>query len=172
MANFTESSAWLRNMKLVFSQLDFNKDGVVDDRDVTQLAKYIAEHKGESGPEAEQKYFKMLKQSYIPCVPLVDHPNGVTADEYVEGMKKFVNLPDAKERLKEGADLLFDLMDTNKNGVITQAETCAFGRNVLKMDKDIGQLMHKNQDLNKDGVISNNELYMMVEKFYMSDTVN
>ena len=49
-------------------------------------------------------------------------PGGVTADEFVEGMKVLHQQPDAKEIVNAYSSLVFEVMDINKDGVISFSE--------------------------------------------------
>ena len=166
LSTFTDSPVWVGKMKTGFSSLDLNKDGFADDRDVAQIAKSIAKYKTED-PAFEQECYEQLKKS--TCYGIV--AKGVTADEYVEGMKKFVSLPDAKERIKQTADMIFSVIDVNQDGVITFEELSNYGKTVALMDDDMVDLIdvYEASDLNKDGVVDPDEFRIMYEKMYLTD---
>ena len=168
MATYTDSPVWVNKMKIRFNNLDLNKDGVVNENDIIKQVSTMAAKHGHLSLEEEKEICEKLKQSLGYGVVGVN-PNGVTVDEYVEGMRKFVNLPDAKEHMKKTADMFFVLIDTNKDGVISFEELFEYGRKVLEMGEDMIKLMYETSDLNKDGVIDTDEFRLMFERQYFTD---
>ena len=167
MATYTDSPVWVNKMKIRFNSLDLNKDGVVNENDIIEQVSIMAKH-GHLSLEEEKEICENLKQSLGYGVVGVN-PNGVTVDEYVEGMRKFVNLPNAKEHMRNTADMFFVLIDTNKDGVISFEELFEYGRKVLEMEEDMIKLMFETSDLNNDGVIDTDEFRLMFERQYFTD---
>ena len=87
----------------------------------------------------------------IQAVTLADD-KGVIEEEFVQKLKKFVSQPDAKERVKELADMIFDVIDANKNGVISYDEYVQF-HSILNASQKIIDTYFKTADTNNDGSI-------------------
>ena len=167
MATLADSPVWINKMKTRFNSLDLNKDGIADENDVLQIARITAKHAQVSSDD-EQKFLEKLKRSSAYGIIAVN-PNGVTVDEYVEGMKKFVNLPDAKERMNELADIIFSLVDINpKNGGISFEEFFEHMR-MIKMEENMIKLIFEVSNLNKDDVIDPEELRTMFRRLYLTE---
>ena len=167
MATFTDSPVWVNKVKAHFYTLDRNNDGICDENDLLQSAKFMAEDE-KVEPEVEQEYYQTLKR-FLGYGVVAVNPKGVTANEYIEGMKQLVNLPDAKERARKSAEMFFPLMDSNKDGVISFDELFAYVRRVYKMKEDMIELIYKSSDLNNDGVIDLDEFCTMFERYYLTD---
>ena len=86
-------------------------------------------------------------------------------------MKEFANLPDAKDRINELADIIFGLVDTDKDSVLSFEELFEYGRNVAMMDEDMVRLMFEVSDLNKDGVIDPEEFRTMIRRMYLTNEI-
>ena len=170
MATFTDSPVWIKKMKIRFNSMDLDKDGIANENDIIQVARSVSAKLANASPEVEQEVFEKLKKSTAYGVVAVN-PNGVNVDEYIEGMKKFANLPDAKERINELADITFALVDTDKNGVLSFEELYEYGTKVLMMEEDMVRLSFELMDLNKDGVIDLEEFRTMMGKVYLSDEI-
>ena len=170
MVTFTDSPVWINRMKIRFNSMDLDKDGISNENDIIQVARSVSAKLADASPEVEREMFEKMKKSTAYGVVAVN-PNGVNVDEYIEGMKKFSNLPDAKERINELANITFGLVDTNKDGVLSLEELYEYGRNVLMMEEDMYGLVFEVMDLNKDGVIDFEEFRTMLEKMYLSDEI-
>ena len=102
-------------MKMRFALLDVDKNGIVDTKDVAIIAKNLAAYRNQ-GSDEEKYYFKVMK-----ATSLVDE-KGVTEEEFIEKAKNFVSHPDAKEHVKTLVDIIFNIIDTNKDGLISYNE--------------------------------------------------
>ena len=76
----------INKMKTRFNSMDKNKDGIADENDIIEQASDIAKY-GNVSPKEEKEICEQLKRSLGYGVIGVN-PKGVTADEYVEGMRK------------------------------------------------------------------------------------
>ena len=118
-ASFTDNPAWINKMKMRFALLDVDKNGVINQDDIALVAKNIATYRRE-GEGAEKNYFKVLNAINTVELPEIDE------ETFVQEMKKFVSQPDAKERVKKLADMIFSVVDSNNDGVISYNEFCQF----------------------------------------------
>ena len=90
---------------------------------------------------------------------------GVTEKEFIEQTKKFVSQPDAKECVKELPDMVFEVIDANKNGVISYEEYSQ----VYKAFNAIQEMIDtyfKAADTNGDGVIDSSEIQESYIKYF------
>ena len=170
MATFTDSPVWINRMKMRFNSMDLDKDGISNENDVVQVARSVSAKLANASPEVERELFEKLKKSTAYGVVAVN-PNGVNVDEYIEGMKEFANLLDAKDRINELADIIFGLVDTDKDSVLSFEELFEYGRNVAMMDEDMVRLMFEVSDLNKDGVIDPEEFRTMIRRMYLTNEI-
>ena len=158
--SFTDSPTWIKKMKKRFTLLDVDKNGVVDTDDVAIVAKNLAAYRNQ-GSDEENHYFHVIKDT-----SLVDE-KGVTEDEFIERAKKFVSQPDAKERVKVLVDALFNIMDDNKDGLISYEEFLDFYKS-FNVPPDAIDMIFKDADANGDGVIDYSETYEISAKFYFT----
>ena len=77
--------------------------------------------------------------------------------------------PDAKEIIIAYADMYFDVMDVNKDGVVTYEEYYDFDKSVVNMDDETIDLLFKLFDKNQDGVIDREEKRDMILKYLLTD---
>ena len=121
-ASFTDHPAWIKKMKMRFDFLDADKNGIINQDDEALIAKNIATYRKE-GEDAEKNYRKILRTANSFSL---SGKREVDEETFVQEMKKFVSQPDAKERVKELADMIFSLIDGNNDGVISYNEFCQF----------------------------------------------
>ena len=159
-ASFTDNPAWINKMKMRFAILDVDKNGVVNQDDVALVAKNIATYRKE-GEGAEKNYFKILKSVFPFELPEIDE------ETFVQEMKKFVSQPDAKERVKKLADMIFSIVDSNNDGVISYNEFCQFCK-VLNANQELIDTLFKQADTNKDDVIDHLESQESFVKYFFS----
>ena len=158
--SFTDSPKWTKKMKWRFALLDVDKSGVVNNTDLAIVAKNLATYRNE-GPDEEKHYFKVIQ-----ATSLVDE-KGVTEEEFIERAKKFVSQPDSKERVKVLVDSVFNIMDANKDGVISYEEFLQFHKS-LNIEQEAIDMLFNVADVNGDGVIDYQETYESFVKFYFS----
>ena len=159
-ASFTDQPEWIEKMKMRFAMLDLNNDGLHSNADVAIAAKRIAAYQNQ-GEEAEKRYFIILQ-----AVTLAED-RGVTEEEFVQKLKNFVSQPHAKEHVKELADTVFDVIDANKNGVISYDEYVQF-HSILNASQKIIDTFFKAADTNKDGIIDRSEIQASYAKYFFS----
>ena len=158
--SFTDSTTWIKKMKLRFSHLDADKNGVVDNADIAIVAKKLAAYRNE-GPDKEKEYYKIVK-----AISLIDE-EVVTEEEFVEQAKRIVSLPDAKERVKGLADASFKIMDINNEGAISYEEFLQFHKSLNIKQETINEIFNK-ADTKGDGIIDYEENYESFVKFFLS----
>ena len=150
-ASITESSGWVNRMKAHFASMDIDKNGRVNDDDVAILAKKLAAYRKE-GKESEKRYFDTLRS--VLSYGIQGRVDGVNENEFVEGMKKFVTQPDARERVNAYAAAIFEVVDQDKNGVLSFDEFLQFHRaSNTKFDEGLAKRIFEDADTNGDGVI-------------------
>ena len=158
--SFTDSPAWIQRMKMRFDLLDIDNNGILGNADIALVAKNIATYRNES-PDAEKYYFKTLQS-----VTLAEE-QGVTKKEFIEQAKKFVSQPDAKERVKELADMVFEVIDANKNGVISYEEYSQVYK-AFNASQEMIDTYFKAADRNGDGFIDPSETQESYMKYFFS----
>ena len=159
-ASFTDNSAWIKKMKMRFALLDVDKNGVINNDDVALVAKNIAAYRRD-GKGAEKSYLKILKAVTTFELPEIDE------ETFVQEMKRFVSQPDAKERVKEFSDMIFSVVDSNNDGVISYNEFCQFLK-AMNANQELIDTLFKQADTNKDDVINHLESQESFVKFFFS----
>ena len=159
-ASFTDNPAWINKMKMRFALLDVDKNGVINQDDVALVAKNIATYRRE-GEGAEKNYFKILKAVTTFELPEIDE------ETFVQEMKKFVSQPDAKERVKKFADMIFSVVDSNNDGFISYNEFCQFLK-ALNANQELIDTLFKQADTNKDDIIDHLESQESFIKYFFS----
>ena len=159
----TENPAWIKKMKARFAALDVDKNGVVDKDDVALLAKNLAAYRKED-EEAEKRYFDTLNSVWSFGIR-----GGVREDEFVEGMKKFVTQADARERVNAYGKMVFEVVDEDKNGVLSLDEFLHFHKAAATniQEEQIKRSFY-DADTNGDGVIQLSEFQESIAKFMLS----
>ena len=158
--SFTDSHTWIEKMKMRFALLDVDKNGIVDTKDVAIIAKNLAAYRNQ-GSDEEKYYFKVMK-----ATSLVDE-KGVTEEEFIEKAKNFVSHPDAKEHVKKLVDIIFNIIDTNKDGLISYNEFFYFNK-AFDVKQDMIDMLFDAADTNGDGVIDYSETQESYIKFLFS----
>eukprot|EP00005_Dracoamoeba_jomungandri_P000097 CAMPEP_0174251912 /NCGR_PEP_ID=MMETSP0439-20130205/1588_1 /TAXON_ID=0 /ORGANISM="Stereomyxa ramosa, Strain Chinc5" /LENGTH=157 /DNA_ID=CAMNT_0015332353 /DNA_START=46 /DNA_END=519 /DNA_ORIENTATION=+ len=145
-------------LKTKFDEIDTDSDGSIS---LEEYASWLIANRGMKRTWQEETNDLMKKAAFV----LVDSDNNgqVSFDEFCS----FFQLP-AKER-KERTDratarIMFDCLDTNKDGVLDKDEVrtgmYALGDNV--MDDDEFEAEFKEMDGNGDGVISFDEFWKIM----------
>ena len=158
-ASFTESPDWIKKMKMRFDLLDVDKNGVLDNADIVLLAKRMAAYRNE-GPDAEHNYVESIRTIISPFI----EKEGINEKEFIENARKFVSQPDAKAHVREFAKKMFEIVDANKDGIISKDEFTQFYR-ALNASQEMIDRSFKAADTNEDGVIDCSELQETYVKF-------
>ena len=163
--SITESPVWVNIMKIRFASMDVDKNGRVDDEDISILAKKFAEYR-KKGKEDEKRYFDTLMSIYSYGTR---GAKGANEEEFVEGMKEFVAQPDARQRVNAYAAILLELIDVNKNGGTTFDEHLQFHKACnTKMDEELLKRLFNDADTDGDGVIQPSEFEETLAKCFLA----
>ena len=161
----TENPSWVRNMKELFASWDSDKDGRVRPEDITTMAKKLAMY-GNLGKEGEKRCFDTLND--ILSFAFQGRSEGANEEEFVQGMKALPAQPDARKRVCDFAAMLFELIDTDRNGVISLDEFIAFHKaSDSKIDEELQRRVFNEADTNGDGVIQPSEWEETMCKFHL-----
>ena len=166
--SFTEKQKayHLRKMQTRMSRLDATKDGYISRDDYTLISKRLAELSGMTKEQAEStcKDFMKLADAFglQPGVKL-------SVDEAAQKANKLIlSWPPEKFKAMVHAThgMLFDIIDTNKNGTVSQKEFKVY-LNVVAPDVSEADVVHSFNtiDSNKNGVISRQEFLAAAEDF-------
>ena len=164
--SITESPAWVNRMRAYFVSIDADKNRRVSNDDMAITAKKLAEHRKE-GKEAEKRYFDTLKS--IVSYGIQGRADGVNEDEFVEGMKKFVALPDARERMHAYAVVAFGVVDYKKKGKLTLDDYLQFHKaSDTQFDEEMLKRVFKEADTDGNGLIDQKDFEASLVKFFLS----
>jgi Ca2+-binding EF-hand superfamily protein len=151
MASYTDDPKWAEKMKMIFKEIDENKAGKICSKDLLHIAGKFAGFGLKEIPQSET--YDILNSVW--GVGIGD--GSVTADEFVQNMKKFVILPDARDRVKNLCKMIFQVADTNKDGDISYEEYLAYGKQVANMDETIMDTFFAYFDSDKNNKIDPKE---------------
>ena len=167
--SFTEKQKayHLRKMQARMSRLDVTKDGYISRDDYKLISKRLAELSGMTKEQAESTCKEFMKAAdAFGLKPGVK----ISVDEAARQANKVV-LSWPPEELKALVHathgMLFDIIDTNKNGTVSQKEFKVYMNVVAPNASEADVLQSFNTiDSNKNGVISRQELLAAVEDFF------
>ena len=112
----------LRKMQTRMTRLDINKDGYISREDYELMGKKLAEHNGMAREQAEQTRRELIKVADAlnlkPGVKIPLEEAAKRASETILSMSP----SERKASINIGHNLLFDAIDTNKDGHISVQE--------------------------------------------------
>ena len=155
--SFTEKQRafHLRKMKTRMTRLDINKDGYISREDYELMSKRMAERSGMTKEQAEQTHKEMMKVADVfglkPGVKVAIQEAARKASDAI--------LSQAMEDMFHTVhDLLFDIIDTNKDGHISMKELGDYFYTIAP-DLTEAEVVHSFNtiDTNKNGEISREE---------------
>ena len=150
------------------SRLDINKDGYISREDFELMGKKVAEHSEMKGEQAEA-----TKNTFLKIADVLNLKSGVKIP-LEEAAKKaneslwLVSLAERDAVLRDTHNLLFDAIDTDKNGHISAKEFKVYmsifapGTTEAEIDHSFDTI-----DTNKDGKISREEFIAAAEDFIL-----
>ena len=166
--SFTEEQRayHLRKMRTRMKRLDINEDGHISREDFELMGKKLAEHSGMTEEQAETSIKEFLKVAdMINLKPGVKTPleeAAKNANEWYLSMP-----PEKKLALVNGVhNLLFDAIDTNKDGHISMEEFKVY-LNLIAPGVTEDEIAHSFDtiDTNKNGEISREEFLAAAQDF-------
>ena len=158
--SFTESPLWIKKMKWRFDALDVDKNGIFNPADLAIVAKNLAAYRNE-GLDQEMHYFEVVK-----AVSLLDE-KGATEEEFIKQSRRFVSQPNAKECVKRYVDMVFKIMDADKDGVVSYEEFVQFYKS-FNMEQEMIDIVFNVADTNGDGVIDYQETYESFVRYFFT----
>ena len=158
----------LRKMRTRISRLDINKDGFISREDFELMGKKVAEQSGMKGEQAEA-----TKNTFLKIADVLNLKSGVKIP-LEEAAKKaneslwLVSLAERSAILHDTHNLLFDAIDTNKDGHISVKEFKVY-MSIFAPGTTEDEIDHSfhTTDANKDGEISCEEFIAAAEDFIL-----
>ena len=92
---------------------------------------------------------------------------GLNEEKFIENARKFVSQPDAEARVREFAKKIFEIVDANKDGVISKDEYTQFYRAVNASQEMIDRAFNA-ADTNGDGIIDRSEIQESYFKIFFT----
>ena len=117
------------------------------------------------GPDGERYYVESIKSIIFPFLK----KQGLNEEEFIENAREFVSQPGAEAHVRESAEKVFEIIDANKDVVISRDEYTQFYRagNASEQLIDRG---FKASDTNGDGFIDRSELQEYYVNFFFSES--
>lgn len=156
----------LQKMRTRMTRLDINKDGYISRDDYELMSKKLSEHSGMTKKQAESVYKEFMRVAdSLNLKPGLKIP----LKEAAQNASKVILSMEPKERktkLHANHGMLFDAIDTNKDGHISQEEFKIYFQ-VIAPDISEAEVAHSFEtiDANKNGEISREEFVTAAEDF-------
>ena len=166
--SFTEQQKayHLRKMRTRMARMDINKDGYISREDYELMGKKLAEYSGMKGEQVESTCKEFLKVAdVLKLHPGVKVPLQQAAEQ--ANVAIFAMTPEErKTSLRASHDLLFDVIDSNKDGHISVKELKVYFQ-VIAPDMSQKEIVHSFNtiDTDKNGEISREEFMAAAEDF-------
>ena len=166
--SFTEQQKayHLRKMKTRMARMDINKDGYISREDYELMGKKLAEYSGMKGEQAESAHEGFLKVAdMLKLQPGVKVPLQQAAEQANVALLS-MSPEERKALLRASHDLLFDVIDSNKDGHISVKELQVYFQ-VIAPDLTEKEVVHSFNtiDANKNGEISREEFMAAADDF-------
>jgi Ca2+-binding EF-hand superfamily protein len=155
-----------------FNLLDVNQNGHIGQDDYDLLVERITQafhipHESETYNTIKAGYIQMWQT--LQSVADVDQDGNVTLEEFLASEEKTLSRPDVYEAVvAPQAQRLFNMIDQNKDGIITAGEykhlSHAYG---LSLEDATNSYNHIDRD--RDGSVTLDEVMQAVGEFYLSD---
>ena len=163
---FLGNKEWVKKIKEHFIYLDINKNGFLSQEDWILMVDNLKVILG----MAEEK-LKTVREVHIKLASLLGAKPGVqlTEEEFVKTAAKFAaNEKESRASLKEVTNALFDVLDTNKDGILSLDEYTKLLQSCNITDPEIAKAVFNSIDANHDEKIEIKELYELSDKFWFT----
>lgn len=156
----------LRKLRTRMTRLDINNDGFISREDYELMGKKLAEHSGMTKEQAEETNKEMMKIADAfnlkPGVKVPLEEAAKRASETILSMSP----AERKASIRDSHDLLFNAIDTNKDGHISVSEFKIYFK-VIAPGTSEAEVIHSFNtiDTNKNGEISHEEFMAAAEDF-------
>jgi juvenile hormone diol kinase len=162
-----QTRKWTR----LFHVYDGDGNGVVDKKDFEAIFQNVAAARNlaPESPQYQQIHAKFMEDWKHLQKDADKNNNGqIELAEWLEHGYHRINSPEMYQTVIDLANQMFELLDTDGNGVISLEEY----KNVLqswRVPEEIAAETFPKLDLNGDGVINKDEFVELVRQFHMSD---
>jgi Ca2+-binding EF-hand superfamily protein len=163
------SDFWVRKIKTYFQLFDYDKDGVITQKDFEGIAHGFVEF----GKLDETKAKEFASQLNKLWTKFMEGHQGeaLTEDMLIATLKKQKADPDHVQRQVAPLTVAFNAIDTNADGIVQVEEYEAFFQ-ILGRDKSTAPATFKAIDTNNDGAISLDEFVTAGVDFFISEDEN
>ncbi|TCO59643.1 EF-hand domain-containing protein [Actinocrispum wychmicini] len=160
-----------RKYEKAFDRFDVNRDGVLQENDITAMAKIWCETfkvGPASGDAARINDLATKLWADITAATDTDQSGTVSKSEWNAAMEK----PDFVDRVALPFALaVFDVADRDKSGTLSVHEMIA-GQSRAGITEDETRRMFEALDTDHDGTVSRDEYAAAIREFYLSDDPN
>ena len=164
---FLGSDKWVKKVKDHFTTtLDKNKNGYLSQED--WLLWLDDNFKSILGIGEEK--LKQVREVHLKLASLLGAKPGVqlTPEEFVKGAAKFAaNEAESRACLKEVNEIMFDVLDTNKDGTVNLEEYAKLLQ-TYNMAPELAKPLFDSIDANHNGKIEVKELFEVTNKFWFT----
>jgi len=162
MSEFGEH--WTRKFKTFFKRFDIDGDGVLTEKDCKIVAEKIIEAAKLTGERADELRSK-ISEIWVKYFQPMAECDGATYEEIVANAKKY-GKADIRKTSVGQFNLLFDVVDTNKDGMIELEEFTNYF-NIVGVSEVFAKTAFEGLDTNHDGVLSREEFVTAGLDFFL-----
>ena len=161
---------WVKRHLMAFDHMDHDKDGLIKLNELVSVADVLMKEANASGEELV-KYKNRLKEFYT-ATGITNE--GVRRNDYPSMVHSFAILE--RERKERGeitvyrklCDAFFDIVDLDKNGVLTLGEV-ELRMRIQGLPQHLAKNCMELADTNKDGVLSKEEAYELDFSYWFGE---
>lgn len=163
-----QRAKWTHN----FNVLDHNGDGLLEKKDIREVADNLAEMRGyEEGTSSYEEVQEQMMQMWHQARALsgAEEKSHLTLEDWIAHEEELINSDELIEDYMKGiAEAVFNLLDADGDGKISEEEYVnavqAYGG-----DREQGQVAFEKLDVDESGSLTWEELLKAVKQFHLSD---
>ncbi|NEO91174.1 MAG: hypothetical protein F6K56_13375 [Moorea sp. SIO3G5] len=159
-----------RKLTTLFNNIDADSGGTINEEDFRLVLNKLATLRRLKPNSLQYAYLRSILLSLWNNLSLADQNSDaeITLEEWFKYYDNLIKSDAYEPLIQLQCDVLFDLLDEDENGEISQQEyvdlVSAYGVDASWARENFGQL-----DLNSDGHISKEELFTLIDEFFRSD---
>ena len=155
----------------LFKMFDMDNDGSITQRDLVRVVNACTAQRGwQSGEKDYKSLYNHFISIWETMLESADKNNDemLSLNEILELQDNLLEDPETYDRMINGVGAaIFSTFDTNSDGRLSLKEYADFYR-VMGLDVEFATLIFDQLDLDKNGIISIDELLILLDQFFTS----